>query len=171
MSAWGPGVIGWSVMSDLQCDVGAGLSYGADAHERLDRAPLVHRPVGLGDVVEVGLEVKDETWVDPPREDVVEEVGNVGTDRRRAALDPNVAVEHAGHRQLDIVRYPDIAHGRARSGDGHGRRDRIVRADALERRIDADPAGHLADDLNCVVPALRHDVRRAERAGEGLAGR
>jgi len=34
-------------------------------HERLDRATLVHGGVGLGDPLEVGLEVEDPAVIDP----------------------------------------------------------------------------------------------------------
>ena len=43
-----------------------------DPHERLDRAPLVHRGVRVGDPVEVGLVVQDATGVDAALEDVAE---------------------------------------------------------------------------------------------------
>src|SRR4029078_5215266 len=40
-----------------------------DAHERLDRAPLIHRVIPVDDVVEVGLGVEDVAWVDVTRQD------------------------------------------------------------------------------------------------------
>jgi len=54
-------------------------------HERLDRPPLVHRRVGLTDIVEIRLEVEDAPWVDAPLEDIVEQLRQVGAYRRGAA--------------------------------------------------------------------------------------
>src|SRR3954447_21382807 len=117
MSAYGPGRAGWSVMSDLRWNVGDGSSCGTDAHERLDRATLVHRRVRIRDVVEISLVVKDETRIDPAHEHVFEEFRDVGTNRGRTALDANVAEEQAGDLDLDPMWDADVADGGARSRD------------------------------------------------------
>ena len=55
----------------------------ADPDERLDGAAFVHRRVGVGDAVEVGLVVEDEAGVDGAVEDVVEQLGDVDAGRVR----------------------------------------------------------------------------------------
>src|SRR2546421_149522 len=69
-------------------------SDAADRQQRLDRAPLVHRGVGLADAVEVGVEVEHETGVGPALDHVVDELRNVGAGRRRTSEYALVAEEH-----------------------------------------------------------------------------
>src|SRR5438128_7742110 len=67
----------------LRLDLHGGLlsSDRSHPHERLDRPALVHRRIGVGDMVEVGLEVEDAAGVDVPGEDFLEELGQVPADR------------------------------------------------------------------------------------------
>src|SRR2546421_9933497 len=111
--------------------------------ERLDGAAFVHSGVRVGDAVEVGLVVENASRIDAALEDVAEQLGQVGTGRRGAALYADVAEEHALDRQLDAMGHADVADRRSGSGDAEGRRHRLARADAFERSVDADAAGHL----------------------------
>ena len=67
------------------------------------------------------------------------------------------------------MRHADEADHRAGPGDAEGRLHRLARADALERRVDADAVGQLLDRLDGLVAALGDDVGRAELARERLA--
>src|SRR5438093_2555767 len=85
-------------------------------HQRFDRAPLVLGGVRFRDAVEVGLEVEDAAGLDATRQDVVEELRDVGAHGRTAAAQPDVAGEHSVDRNLDAVGNPDdptVAPGRA----------------------------------------------------------
>jgi len=67
------------------------------------------------------------------------------------------------------VRDADVAEHRAGAGDADGRLHRLAGADALERRVDADAAGHVLDLLDRLLPALGDDVGRAKLGGQPLA--
>src|SRR5437773_1739713 len=56
-----------------------------DPHERLDRPTLVHGGVGLGDPLQVGLEVEDPAGIDAALQDIVEQLGDVHAHRSGAA--------------------------------------------------------------------------------------
>src|SRR5947209_1482464 len=79
-------------------------SHAPYSDEGLDRAALVHRGVGVGDAFQVGLVVKDATWVDPLGEDVVEEIGEIDAHGRSAAAHADGPGEHLPDWQLDAVR-------------------------------------------------------------------
>ena len=87
----------------------------ADPDEGLDGAPVVHRRVGLGDVVGLGLEVEDKAGVDAAVEDVVEQFWDVAAVRGGTEVPADVAEEDVRERYLDAVR-------------GHRRRRRSSRA-------------------------------------------
>src|SRR5207249_1552449 len=63
-------------------------------HQRFDRAVLVHGGARLRDAVPFGLEVEDAAGIDATRQDVVEELRDVGARGRTAAAQPDVAGEH-----------------------------------------------------------------------------
>ena len=105
-----------------------------DPHERLDGAALVHGGVGVGDAVEVGLVVEDEAGVDAARRA-----------RRRAARGCRAATGAGPPRQptlrkkVGVERHLDRGGRRrcrwwSRGGRWHRGVDRLLRADALERR-------------------------------------
>ena len=64
--------------------------------------------------------------------------------------------------------HADDPDGGARSGDGEGGGDGLLGADALERGVDADPAGQLEDRRVRFVAAGLDDVGGAEGAGQPL---
>jgi hypothetical protein len=96
------------------------------ADQRLDRPPLVHRRVGLGDAVEVGLEVEHETGVDPTLEDVLEKLRDVGANRGRPTEEALVAKEHLLQRRFHAVRHADVSDHRTRSRRTGAGRDHLV---------------------------------------------
>src|SRR2546427_810943 len=126
---------------------------GPDPYERLDRAPFVHRLVGLRDMVEVGLEIKDAPRIDAAIEDLVKQLRDVGARRRYPAAQPDVAKDHGLHRVLDVVGDPDNANDRPGSGDAPRRRHRLAGAAAFERGVDANPIGQREDRLDRGAPA------------------
>src|SRR5436309_8777039 len=84
-------------------------------HQRFDRAVLVHGGARLP-AVAFSLEVEDAAGLDATRQDVVEELRDVGAHGRTAAAQPDVAGEHSVDRNLDAVGNPDdptVAPGRA----------------------------------------------------------
>src|SRR5918994_1568951 len=91
---WGPGRA-FASLADL----------GLQQH--LDRASLVHRPVGLGSLVQRKGEVEDPAGLDPPRHDVLQQLWEVAADRREASAEADVPLEHLPDRQLDPVRDAD----------------------------------------------------------------
>src|SRR5215210_2904901 len=68
-------------------------------------------------------------------------------------------VEHAD--EPDVTSWP-------RGADGL--HHRLLRADGLDDRVRAEPAGELLDPCRALVAALGHDLGRAELPGEPLAG-
>ena len=106
-----------------------------------------------------------------PGQDVGQQLGDVAPGRRDAAAQPDVAEDDGLDRDLDVVRRADRARRSARPGDRERRRHRFAGPDALEGRLDAEPAGHLANGRDGRVAPLRDDVRRTELAGDRLAGR
>src|SRR2546425_8679635 len=89
----------------------------ADTHQGLDGTTSIHRGVGVGDVLEVGLEVEDAPGMDAALQDIVEELGDVPAHGRYAATQPDVAEDHGLDRHLHAMRSADGAHDRARACD------------------------------------------------------
>jgi hypothetical protein len=55
------------------------------SHHHLDRLAVVHRAIAVGHAVKTDDAIEDAAGVDPPFEDVRQELVDVGADRRRAA--------------------------------------------------------------------------------------
>ncbi len=68
-----------------------------------------HRPVGVIDVLKVGLEIEYPTRIDAAGQDVLEELGDVGPRRHDAAPDPGAAVDDRLGRDLDAMGCADTA--------------------------------------------------------------
>jgi hypothetical protein len=73
--------------------------------------------------------------------------------------------------QFDSVRHADIADGTSRARGTDGLHHRLLRANALQYRINPDSVRHVPDPRHRIVPALCHDVSCAEFAREFLARR
>src|SRR3954464_10656847 len=116
----------------VACSAEGGLCQFADLDERLDGAALVHGRVGVGDVVEVGRQVKDLPRVDLAVQHGLEQLRLVVPGRRRAAAHTDVAIEGTGAIERCVVRNADAADDRARLGDRECRRRGVRGADALE---------------------------------------
>ncbi len=71
-----------------------------DAEETLDCASLVHRRVGLADLLEVGLEVEHPAGVDAACEDVFEQFVNVLACWGDSAADADVVPENVSVLEL-----------------------------------------------------------------------
>jgi len=138
-------------------------------HERLDRPTLVHRPVAVHHVLEVGLEVEDSPGVDRPGKDVLHQLRQVSAHGRHTATEANVAKDDRPDRHLHIVRGPDRADYGARASDSERRGHRLTRPHALEGGVHADAIGHRHDDLGRRITALGDDVGRAELASQRVA--
>src|SRR5262245_4037142 len=139
--------------------------------EGLDRAALVHRSVGLGDLVEWEGEVEHLSWLDAAVPNAFEEVGQVRPYGGRAAAQANVLPEHVGLRQVCYVWHADPADHRARADAAEGLYDGVVGADALEGCVGADAMGELLDLRDALIATFGDDVCGAEVTRQGLSVR
>src|SRR5207245_3039930 len=83
----------------------------------LDRTALVHGGRRLGYGIEGGLEIEEQSGMDPLVEDVVEQFRNVATDGGGPAPQSDIAAKHGIDWDLDMVGHPDETYYRAGSGD------------------------------------------------------
>jgi AraC-like DNA-binding protein len=71
---------------------------------------------------------------------------------------------------LHIVEHADEPDVTACPRGANGLHHRLLRADGLDDRVRAEPAGELLDPCRALLAALGHDLGRAELPGEPLAG-
>jgi hypothetical protein len=72
--------------------------------------------------------------------------------------------------QLDPVSDADVADIPAGTGGADGLHHRLLRADRLDDRVRAEPAGEVLDACHPLIAAVGDDVGRAELPGECLPG-
>src|ERR1035437_3665681 len=136
---------------------------------RLDGATLIHRRVTFGHLVQRQVEGADQTGVDRPGEHLVAQGREVLANRRHTPGDPDVAVEHVPHGQLDPVRRADIANGGARACNGDGGGHRLAGTHALQHGVGPDAAGELQDGRLTRLTSLGDDIGGTQRPGDLLA--
>src|SRR5215212_3432752 len=149
---------------------GAGRSLRLRAQQRLDRAALVHRAVALRHLLQRQAQVEDFAGVDLPVPDQVDKLGQEAPHRGGTAVQVHVREEELLPRDLHVVEHtdePDVTAGPRRADGLH---HRLLRADGLDDRVRAEPAGELLDPFRALLAALAHDLGRAELPGEPLAG-
>ena len=127
----------------------------------LDGAPFVHRSVGLGGLLEVGLVVEDHTGIDGPFEDVGHQLGDVEPRWCRSASPADVGEERRVERDRAVGDADDADDGTG-SGGRRGGVDGLLGADVFERCIDADPAGQLEHGLFAFLPTPLRRCRSRE---------
>src|SRR3954447_17765272 len=93
-----------------------GCAGRSDGEQRLDGAPLVHRAVALGGLVQRQGEVEDLARVDRPAGDQVDELGQETAHRGRTAVQVDGGEEELVAGQGDVVGDTDVADVPARAG-------------------------------------------------------
>ena len=141
---------------------------GADPHQALDRAAVVHRLVPVDDVVEVGLEVEHEARVDGAGEDVGEQFGDVPAGRGTPPRSPTL-------RKMTVSRDPTSC-GAPTAPTTHAE-PAIAKAVVIDSPVPTHSSAAstprpsvIWSTLDGLIASLRDDVRGAELAGERLAG-
>src|SRR5207253_3804602 len=114
-------------------------------------------------LVERADAIEDATRLDPPLQDVRQQLLDVRASRSGAAADRDVVEERLRRRRdLLVLRNTDAADRATRPGDAERRRHRQVMADALQHRVRAEAVRQLADALDRLLAAPADDVGRAE---------
>src|SRR6266699_4128224 len=144
----------------------AGCPSGPEQH--LDRAPLVHGAVALGDLRHGQFQVEHLAGVDLPVPYEVDQRGQVAVHRGWTAVEVNVGEEQSLAVQLDLVRNADVGDVPTLASGADRLQHRFLRPNALKHRASTDSIGHVHDPGDALVAALSHDVGRAECAGELL---
>src|SRR5690554_267524 len=143
---------------------------GSGAEQHLCGPAFVHRRVGLRYLLEGKLQVEDAARVDGAREHLLHELLDVTAHGGDSAAHADVALKETPHGQLGATSgHADVAHHAAGPRGANRLVHRLLRADTLEHAVGADPIEELADASDPLVATLRHDVGRAELAGDLLA--
>src|SRR4029079_12643730 len=144
------------------------LRTGLGLQKSLDRAPLVHGPVALGDLGQRKNEVEDLARVDLPVPDQLDQLGQEAAYRSGAAAQTDLRAEQLLRAARDTVGDADIPD----RPSGSGRRDRLlerlVGAHALQHRVGADAVGEVQDLRDPLVATLLDDVGGAVLARQLL---
>ena len=99
-------------------------------------------------------------------EDVGQQLFDVGADRRGAAAQGDVLPERDARRSRFVFWDSNPADGAAGTGDLESGHHRLLEADALQHRVDAEAVCELAHALDRGVTAFGDDVRGAELPAE-----
>src|SRR5215213_1098934 len=140
------------------------------AQQRLDRAALVHRAVALSHLLQRQAQVENLAGVDLPVPDQLDKLGQEAPDRGGTAVQVHMREEELLPRDLHLVEHADEPDVTACPRGADGLHHRLLRADGLDDRVRAEPAGELLDPCRALLAALGHDVGGAELPGEPLAG-
>src|SRR4051794_38045854 len=106
--------------------------------EGLDRAPLVHRPVPFGDLIERQREIEHLAWVDRAVEDETDQIRQIAAHRCGATEQPHVSEEQVRTVEHHAVWHPDVADRSARTRDSEGLLHRFLRPYAFKYRVRTD---------------------------------
>src|SRR5439155_13197965 len=99
--------------------------------QRLDRAPLVHRPIPLRYLIQRQRQIEDFSGIDLSRPYQVDQVGEESPRRRGPTVQADVRVEQLLATEFDTVRHAHVADrptGACRMDRLH---HRLLRPDAL----------------------------------------
>src|SRR5439155_11756513 len=138
----------------------------SELDQELDRLAVVHGPIAVRDFVERAGAVEDEARLDLAFEDVGQQLFDVGADRRGAAAQGDVLPERDARRSRFVFWDSDPADGAAGTGDLESGHHRLLEADALQHRVDAEAVCELAHALDRGVTAFGDDVRGAKLPAE-----
>src|SRR5215204_4731553 len=147
-----------------------GRSLRSRAQQRLDRAALVHRAVALRHLLQRQGQVEDLAGGDLPVPDQVDKLGQEAPHRGGTAVQVHMREEELLPRDLHVVEHADEPDVTACPRAADGLHHRLLRADGLDDRVRAEPAGEFLDPCRALLAALGHDLGRVELPGEPLAG-
>ena len=110
-------------------------------------------------------QVEDLARVDMPRQDSVEQVGQVRASRSWAAAPADVAPEHVGLRDVGYVGDTDPTDHATGTGGFQRLDGGLVGADALQDGVGTDAVRELLDGLDAVVASLSGVHQMQSKAG------
>src|SRR3982751_1864076 len=141
----------------------------SERQQHLCCAPLVHRLVPLGRLLEREGEIEDLAWVDLPVPDQLDEIREEAADGGGAAVEVDFREEEAPAVDRHAVADADEADVPAGARGVERLRHRLLGADSLDHRVGAEPVRELLDARNAFVASFLDDVGSAVEAGEFLA--
>src|SRR5436190_7158561 len=145
----------------------AGLN-ASGRQQRLDRPPLVHRAVALGNLLQWQREVEHLARVDLAALHEVDQLRQIAANRRRSAVQVRVGVKQLRAVELHTVRDADVADVAAGARGADRLPHRLLRSDTFEHRVGADVVRQLLDARRALVATLGDDVGCAVLAREPL---
>src|SRR5438093_8929829 len=126
--------------------------------QHLERLALVHRSIAVRHLVERPDAVEYAAGLDPPVEDVREQLLDVRPHWRGATTNARVLPEHDARGHALVLGSANAADGAARASDLERGDDRLLEADTLEDGVRAEAAGQLANALDRLLAALADHI-------------